>query len=129
MIQSFSQRDSFQTTFTNGGHITVADVPREKGGEGRGFGPHELLEAALATCMTISVQKHAAKHGLPLEGVSTEVSIDRSVPGDVALQYSLKFGGQLLDDQIEQLREAASNCPVARTLRSGIALKPTTQSK
>lgn len=28
-----------QTAFTNGTHEAVADVPIEKGGEGRGFGP------------------------------------------------------------------------------------------
>jgi len=74
--------------------------------------------------MTISVQKCAVEHGLPLDGVSSEVRIDRSVPGEVALEYSLKFDGQLLDDQIKQLSRAASDCPVARTLSGGIALKP-----
>jgi putative redox protein len=127
MIQCSSQSDTYQATFTNGGHTTVADVPREKGGEGRGFGPHELLEAALATCMTISIHKYAVKHGLPVDGVTSEVSIDRSMPGEVALEYSLKFDGQLLDDQIEQLREAARNCPVARTLTGTITLVPAVQ--
>jgi putative redox protein len=129
MIQCSSQGDSYQATFSNGGHTSAADVPREKGGEGRGFGPHELLEAALATCMTISVRKCAAKHELLLVGVSTEVSIDRSLPGKVALQYSLKLDGGLRDDQIEQLWEAARDCSVARTLSRAIALKPVRQSR
>ena len=46
MIRSSSLDVPYRTAFTNGSHAAVADVPREKGGDGQGFGPHELLEAA-----------------------------------------------------------------------------------
>jgi putative redox protein len=127
MIQSTSLGIPYQTAFGNGSHEAVADVPIEKGGAGKGFGPHELLEAAFATCLTMTVQMHAARHGIPLTQARCEVRIDRSIPGAVTLNYDLALDGPLTDEQSAQLREAASRCPVARTLTGSIALKAGTQ--
>ena len=126
MIRSSSLDVPYQTAFTNGSHSAVADVPVEKGGEGKGFGPHELLEAAFATCLTMTVQMYAAQHEIPLRGAQCEVQIDRSLPSTVTLEYALTFDGPLTDGQAAQLRAAASKCPVARTLTGTILLQPST---
>src|SRR6266853_1287535 len=122
MIRATSLAAHFLTTFTNGAHEAVADVPEEKGGAGKGFGPHELLEAAFATCLTMTVQMFAAKHGFPLTGAKCEVRIDRSVPGTVTLRHSLRLEGPLTAEQSAQLHEVASRCPVAKTLTGAIIL-------
>jgi putative redox protein len=129
MIRSNSLDAPYQTAFTNGSHDAVADVPVEKGGAGKGFGPHELLEAAFATCLTMTLQMYAAKHALPLEAARCEVRIDRSVPDTVTLNYALEFDGPLTDDQVARLREAASRCPVAKTLSGSISLRPVSQAE
>jgi putative redox protein len=113
----------FQAEFTNGDRTAAADAPVAKGGGGNGFGPHELLEAALATCLTMTVQMTAAKHGFPLTGVRSEVRIDRSIPGEVTLNYALAFDGPLSNEQITRLRGAAAECPVGKTLTGRIALR------
>jgi putative redox protein len=122
MIRASSLSVPHQTAFTNGTHNAVADVPVEKGGAGQGFGPHELLEAALATCLTMTGQMYAAKLGIPLAGAGCEVRIDRSVPKAVTLHYALTFDGPLTDEQAAQLRDAASRCPVAQSLSGKITL-------
>ena len=124
MIQASSLAAPYQTGFTNGSIESTADVPVEKGGAGKGFGPHELLEAALATCLTMTVTMYASKHGLPLTAARCEVRIDRSVPDAVTLNYSLAFDGPLSDEQSARLREAAGRCPVARTLTGVLAIQP-----
>lgn len=124
MIRSTSLDVPYQMAFTNGSLDAVADLPIEKGGAGQGFGPHELLEAAFATCLTMTVQIYAAKHGIPLQAARCEVRIDRSLPDAVVLNYALSFDGPLTDEQSTQLREAASRCPVARTLSGSISLQP-----
>lgn len=124
MIRSTSLGVPYRTAFTNGTQDAIADVPVDKGGAGNGFGPHELLEAAFATCLTMTVQMYAAKHGIPLVGAQCEVRIDRSLPNAVTLNYTLTFDGPLTDEQTTQLRDAASRCPVARTLTGAIALNP-----
>lgn len=123
MIRATSLTVPQQTTFTNGVHEAVADVPVEKGGAGRGFGPHELLEAALATCLTMTSNMFAAKHGYPLTGVRCEVRIDRSVPGSVTLNYDLNFEGPLTEEQRAAICDAASRCPVVKSLTGTISLR------
>jgi len=124
MIRASGFHLGCQTAFTNGAHDAVADVPVVKGGAGEGFGPHELLEAALATCMAMTVTMSATEHGLPLTAVRCEVRLDRSAPAGVALTYTLAFDGELSEGQAERLREAAGRCPVARTLTGGLAVRP-----
>ena|ERR1019366_5209338 len=125
MIQSTSLDVPYQVKFTNGQCTAIADVPKEKGGEGQGFGPHELMEAALATCLTMTVQMHAKKHNIPLLRASVEVLIDRTRPPEVPLVYSVKFEGPLSVVQEEELAAAASSCPVIRTLTGKLACRPT----
>ena len=116
MIRSHSLGVPHRVAFSNGEHTAHADLPAAKGGAGSGFGPHDLLEAALATCMTITVEMYAAKHGIPLESAAAEVRLDRTNPDAVGVIYLLTFQGSLTDDERDALRVAASKCPVQRTL-------------
>ena len=80
MITCFSKKTQFDTWFTNGKHEGHCDAPVEKGGCDGGFGPHELLEAALASCLNIWVRVCAKNHNIPLAGVVTEVTLERQTP-------------------------------------------------
>lgn len=125
MIKASSIDQSCQTVFTNGDQSGIADLPVVKGGAGLGFGPHELLEAALATCMVMTVRMVADKHHLPLTSVNCEVQIDRSAVESVVLAYVLSVEGDLTTEQQQQIQEAAARCPVARTLTGLIHLQTT----
>jgi putative redox protein len=126
VIRSHSLGVPHRVEFTNGETTAVADVPKLKGGAGCGFGPHELLEAALATCLTISVEMCAAEHGIPLESAEAEVRLDRSLSSEVHLIYSLTFRGAITQEQRNLLKVAASQCPVQRTLTGKITCRDST---
>lgn len=126
MIRSTSLDIPYQTAFSNRTISAIADVPLEKGGGGLGFGPHELLEAAFATCLTMTVQMSAAKHGIPLQGVQCDVRLDRTESNVVTLYYDLTFDGPLTAEQSAKLRDAATRCPVGKTLSGTIHLRPST---
>ncbi|MGE0114986.1 MAG: OsmC family protein [Steroidobacteraceae bacterium] len=116
MIHTTSQPGDYPTDFSNGQIRAVADAPLEKGGMGAGFGPHELLEAALATCINMAVRMSANKLGIVLEGAATSVRLDRSQPDVVKYEYTLELVGSLTDKERQQLEEAANACPVRQTL-------------
>lgn len=122
MIESRTLTSHFQSEFGNGKLVSIADLPSEKGGLGQGFGPHELLEAALATCMTMTVHMHAAKHAMPLREARCQVRIDRSNPAEAKLEYRLEIDGPLTVDQVDDLRGALAQCPVKRTLTHPIRI-------
>jgi putative redox protein len=106
----------YRNSFGNGRLTGQGDMPADKGGDGDGFRPHELLEAALATCMSMTVRIAAEKYAYPLTTVAVTVSLDRSVPDDFAFDYSLELQGDLSDTQRAHLARAAAQCPVSKTI-------------
>ena len=109
---------------TNGGkHTASADTTPDKGGGNQGFRPHELLEAALASCMNMHLPMYAANHGIELGEVATKVSLDRSSPLKAVFSYSIELSGQLDDEQRKKLLEIAETCPVRRTLSKKVSFR------
>lgn len=123
MIRASIADASYRTAFTSGTNAAIADLPQSKGGAGEGFGPHDLLEAALATCLTITARMIAVKRGWPLSKVECEVRIDRTDPDAVAFDYVLGLDSELTPAQERELREAVARCPVARTLTGRISIR------
>jgi putative redox protein len=116
MIESTADTGMTRVTFANGEVTAVADTLKEKGGADGAFRPHELLEAALATCITISLQTYARQHDLPLQRATARVRLDRSQQGEAALHCDVQLDGPLSAEQREKLLAVARNCPVRQTL-------------
>jgi putative redox protein len=120
MIRATSELTRYRTRFSNGEHQGIADAAADKGGEHSGFRPHDLLEAALATCVNMTVRMYADNHGFPLGGVTASVSLDRARPDEVVFRYEVGLNGELTAEQQESLLHAASACPIRRTLSKRI---------
>ncbi len=120
MIISTSESPQYRTRFSDGKHAAIADTTAEKGGSDSGFRPHELLEAALATCVNMTIRMYADNHGIHLEGVTTTVRLDRESSEQAIFNYEVKFVGDLKPEHAEKLLRAASACPVRRTLSRAI---------
>ena len=116
MIESSERNDGYKVEFTNGRYTAPGDMPVDKGGRGEGFRPHELLEAALATCLTMTLRIAAEKFGYPLTHAGARVEIDRSDPDAIVLRCALELDGPLDAEQRARLLRAAENCPVGQTL-------------
>lgn len=126
MIQADSQPDAFLTRFTNGEQVSSSDTTPDKGGGSRGFRPHELLEAALATCMNMSLRMYAQKHDIPLAGASVVVSLNRNAPAGPAFVYRIQLHGLLSDVQKGRLLSSIENCPVRATLSKSFSFTAAT---
>ena len=87
---------------------------------GQAFRPHELLEAALATCMNMAATMYAEKHVIPLVQVVTKVTLDRSGSEQVVFSYSVELSGELTVQQKEAIMSAMRVCPVRKTLSRGV---------
>jgi putative redox protein len=124
MICATSQPARYQTRFSDGEHQGISDVTADKGGRHSGFRPHDLLAAALASCVNIAVRMCADGHAIPLRSVATKVSIGRSHPDEVVFRYEVDLDGELTPVQKDELLHAASACPVRRTLSKRIRFDP-----
>lgn len=116
MIRADSQPTSYQTQFSNGEFASVADSTFDKGGGNLGFRPHELLEAALASCMNMSLRMYAEKHDIAPPDVSVVVALDRSDPDKSLFEYSVQFRGEISESDKDRLLSALAKCPVRKTL-------------
>ena len=116
MIEATSDSVGYQTQLTSGVHFVLSDTTRDKGGSESGFRPHDLLEAALASCMNITLRIYADQHGLALAGVTTRVTLDRSHPEETVFEYEVELQGPLSEQDRARLLSVAATCPVRKAL-------------
>lgn len=123
MITAHSEAAPYRTRFIVDGHEACSDASPEKGGGGAGFGPHALLEASVACCISIWLRMHAEKHDIPLSQVTARVSLDRLTPGETVFQYAVDLQGALTDEQRRELQQQVVACPVSQTLLKRISFR------
>ena len=105
-------------------HRIRSDEEVEKGGEGSGPTPHELLLAALGSCTAMTLKVYAERKGWPLRDVN--VTIDGgSVDGGYAINRQIRLFGELDGEQRQRLIEIADKCPVHKTLVGDITINTT----
>ena len=110
----------YRTAVRVGSHLVVADEPTGVGGTDTGPTPMELVAAALAGCLSITLRMVAQRKGWPLEGVETEVSIGKEAveggrPRD-RFDVGVKLLGPLDAGMRAELARIATRCPVHRIL-------------
>ena len=110
----------YRTVARVGRHLVVADEPVDVGGGDTGPTPMELVAAALAGCISITLRMVAQRKGWPLEGVDTQVdivkeSVEGARPRD-AFQVAVTLQGPLDAAMRAELTRIASRCPVHRVL-------------
>ncbi|HEV3239063.1 MAG TPA: OsmC family protein [Casimicrobiaceae bacterium] len=98
-----------------GAHVLLCDEPPASGGDDLGPNPHELLDAALASCTALTLMLYARRKGWPLQGVEAEVSHDQA-DGVYRMRRDIRLIGGLAADERARLLEIANKCPVHRTL-------------
>jgi putative redox protein len=98
-----------------GPHTLLTDTSKEAGGDDLGPDPHELLDAALASCTALTLMLYARRKGWALTGVEAEVSHDEH-DGVYRMRRDIRLAGDLAPDARARLLEIANKCPVHRTL-------------
>lgn len=113
--------DAYQTTLTVRTHSFAADEPVDVGGGDTAPTPVELLLGGVAACTAITLRMYAQRKAWPLEGV--EVRVDYTSTPTPTMVKHITMRGTL--DAIQQARmlEIAEACPVAKLLRSGVAME------
>ena len=97
----------------------VSDILPDQGGDDAGMSPHEILEAALAACTSMTVQLYAQHKQWPLTSCNVEVKII-SEGAETAFAVQTDFIGDLSEEQKSRLLEIAKKCPVHKILSNPI---------
>jgi putative redox protein len=115
MVKTTNTRNDFHCILTNGNVSVDCDAPVFKGGLGNGFRPHELLEAALATCINISVRMIAKQKNIKLDKVQTQVEIEKTDDSSI-FKYKIELDENLNEQEKGFLMNIIDSCAVKQTL-------------
>jgi putative redox protein len=122
VVEATALPAAWQVTFRAGDNEGRADTVKDGTGGSAGMRPHELLEASLATCMTISARMALADLGLTCGDVSVRVHLDREESA-TRFRYEL-----ILDPALEPHRPAVmeriESSPVRATLSKQLVFEP-----
>lgn len=122
----------FAQTVTVGRHTFAADEPAPLGGDS-GANPYDLVLAGLGACTSMTVRMYAARKQWPLDQVTVALRHSRIHAEDCAdcetkagmldrIESTIRFDGDLDDEQRRRLLAIADKCPVHRTLHSEIQI-------
>jgi len=110
----------YRTSFVAGAHAGLADTRKDGIGGDAGLRPHELLEAALATCMAITARMAMESMGIPDPAAVVAVRVDRAA--GPAVRYRLTADPRLDACQRAAVAGRVERSPVVQTV--GLAVIP-----
>jgi putative redox protein len=108
-----------EVTHLRSGNRIITDAPPDNNGKGEAFSPSDLTCASLSSCMMTLMGMVAAREGINLEGLRSEIiKVMAANPRKIA-EIHLTFFHENLNAtpvQKEKLKRAALTCPVALSL-------------
>jgi len=120
-----------RTVYDGGQHCTATESAKGKSvamdcpytGKGEELSPGNLLEAALAGCMMISMGPTASREGIDLAGASIIVDVTGTPPPNIAytaIRIDVNLPAGLSELQRTKLERAADTCPIKHSFKEGI---------
>ena len=102
-------------------NIIITDAPKDNQGQGQAFSPTDLMSTSLASCMLTIMAMKAKALGIEYPEVSVELEKKMSANPRRVSEIVLRFDWKGLDqkispEQIQELKQAGLNCPVALSL-------------
>ncbi|MFM7330260.1 MAG: OsmC family protein [Brachymonas sp.] len=99
-------------------HELTTDVSPKEGGNDAGPSPHDLYDAALASCKALTVLWYAQRKKIALTDiqVTTERDDSQERAGTYRLRNTLKLDGNLTAAQRQELLSVADKCPVHKLM-------------
>ncbi|MCO5997661.1 OsmC family protein [Actinoallomurus rhizosphaericola] len=122
MVEAAALPTPWQVRFQAGDHESIADTLKAGIGGSAGMRPHELLEAALATCMTISARMALADLGVTDAEVGVRVHLERE-ESTTRFRYELLLAPEL-EAHRPMLIEHIACSPVRSTLSKPLVFEP-----
>lgn len=105
---------------TNGKHNIISDVDERSGGADEALNPHELIEAALAACTSLTLEVYAKRKNWDLKDVKVEVKIV-SEGAETLIERNISFG-EMPEENKKRLLDIAEKCPIHKLLVSNIKI-------
>lgn len=107
----------------------TVDIDAPAGTQAAHPSPHDLLDAALASCTTLTLELYAKHKGYAVERLYVEVTHEKGPAGSYVMNRTVEVLGALTDEQHASLLRIANACPVHKTLVGQIDITTTIKPK
>lgn len=99
-------------------HTLTTDIAVAEGGEDLGPSPHDLYDAALASCKALTLMWYAKKKNINITHIDTRIERDDSQErqGIYKLAATLLVQGEFSDEEFAQISAVAEKCPVHKLM-------------
>ncbi len=115
--------NTYSTEIISDNHTFWADEPVEAGGQDKGPSPMQYLEAAIASCSTITIRMYADRKGWDLKGV--KVTVERTQDAEnreTIMAKKIELTGDLDEKQIKRLIDIGGRCPVVKLVSDNLKI-------
>lgn len=123
MITATSKNEKYLTEVTNNRTKICCDTSEKSAAGGECMSPHELLCAALASCLNMTARMVLEHKNIAYEGVVTNVELDRSAEGKTKFIYSIDIKGDIPEEVKSRVKEIVKKSPVKKTLSNEIVFE------
>lgn len=100
----------------------ISDVKPSQGGDDVGLDPHEILEASLGACTSITLAMYAKRKNWNLLDAEVVVKIEKEGAENL-ITRKIKLIGDLTEEQRQGLLAIANKCPIHKLLTSNIEVQ------
>ena len=115
---------NYETIIQSESNTLSADEPISSGGTNKGFSPHELLSAALASCTCITLRMYANRKQWNLDDVISSVTITNDAKQNIlTIHLKIELIGKLSAVERERLFEISKHCPIHKVLINSITIE------
>jgi putative redox protein len=107
-----------QEVLVSGRFLLETDEPAALGGDDTAPSPHELLPAALAACISMTLVMYARTKEWDIGEVTVDVDYDHhATPRKFVVD--VRVSGDLEPEQVARLEKVAAACPLQQSLKTG----------
>lgn len=122
---SCTNKEKMCGSILSNGRVTIdCDNPKEYGGDGYVFGPHDFIEAGYAACLNIGTRKCCERRGVKYEKIVTTVELNHDDPETTYMRHKIEIVGAPDDVAKEIIEEEIRNCLVKQTLSKNFVFEP-----
>ena len=108
-----------QEVVVDGRFRLFTDEPESLGGSDSAQSPHELLPAAIASCVSTTLLMYGRAKEWELGDVDVDVDYDpRATPPHCSIRVRVE--APLLPEQVARLERVATSCPVRRAIEGSV---------
>lgn len=123
MVISKSRSETYVTEIYNGKDTIYSDVNIDKGGSGKYFRPHDLIESGYAACLHITTRMVLDSMKVTYDEVTVQVELKRDDETKTIFNYHIDIIGEIDEEIKKVVLNKVKNCPVRKTLSKPLEFK------